>query len=74
MSPFQVVVLLLCIMTQSKGNELVIEKILSLECATQMDIKFYIEKTLANVNTAAVANGDMTSGESSCLVCVCVCV
>ena len=58
------VVLLLCMMAVSKENGQVIEKIKSLEDSDQRDIMFYIQNTLAAMNTGAIANGGMKSGEN----------
>ena len=56
-------VLFLCTVSYSKNNEQVVEKIKSLENSDQREIMFFIQNTIANINTNAVADGSMTSGE-----------
>lgn len=58
--------MLLCITAYSKDNGQVIEKIKSLDDSDQRDIMFYIQKTLASINSNAIASGEMTSG-----LCIC---
>ena len=50
-------------MSYSKNNEQVVEKIKLLENSDQREIMFFIQNTIANINTNAVADGSMTSGE-----------
>ena len=50
-------------MSYSKNNEQVVERIKSLENSDQREIMFFIQNTIASINTNAVADGSMTSGE-----------
>ena len=60
---FQVMVLFLCTVSYSKNNEQVVERIKSLTNSDQREIMFYIQNTIASINTNAIADGTMTSGK-----------
>ena len=56
-------VLFLCTVSYSKNNEQIVERIKLLENSDQRQIMFFIQNTIANINTNAIADGSMTSGK-----------
>jgi hypothetical protein len=57
------VVLFLCTVSYNRNNEQVVERIKSLENSDQREIMFFIQNTIASINTNAIADGSMTSGK-----------
>lgn len=60
----QAVVLLLCLAVQRKPNEDIIAKITTLQYQAQRDIMYFIEETLAKINSNALSSGLFTSGRT----------
>ncbi len=56
-------VLFLCTVSYSRNNEQVVERIKLLENSDQREIMFFIQNTIASINTNAIADGSMTSGK-----------